>query len=119
MKAFLAIAKALSDETRVRALLSLEGGELCLCQVVDLLKLSPSTVSKHMSVLGHAGLVARRRAGRWIYYRLSGSTQAARAALRWARRSLAGEKTLADDARRVCRIRGKDLNEVATCCYKE
>lgn len=119
MKSFLAIAKALSDETRVRALLSLEGGELCLCQVVDLLKLSPSTVSKHMSVLGHAGLVARRREGRWIYYRLSGATPAARAALRWARRSLRGEKAIAEDARRVCCIRGKDLNELATCCYKE
>ena len=119
MNEFLRIAKALSDETRVRALLSLEGGELCVCQVVDLLKLSPSTVSKHMSVLGHAGLVARRREGRWIYYRLSGSTPAARAALRWARRSLAGDKAIAADARSVCCIRGKDLNEVATCCYKE
>jgi len=119
MKSFLAIAKALSDETRVRALLSLESGELCLCQVVDLLKLSPSTVSKHMSVLRHAGLVACRRDGRWIHYRLSGSTSAAREALRWARRTLAGEKTVVDDAKRVCCIRGKDLQELASCCYKE
>lgn len=119
MNDFLRIAKALSDETRVRALLSLDGGELCLCQVVDLLKLSPSTVSKHLSVLGQAGLVARRREGRWIYYRLSGGTPAARAALRWARRSLAGDKAIAADARNVCCIRGKDINEVATCCYKE
>jgi ArsR family transcriptional regulator, arsenate/arsenite/antimonite-responsive transcriptional repressor len=119
MKSFLAIAKALSDETRVRALISLEGGELCLCQVVDLLKLSPSTLSKHMSVLRDAGLVAGRRDGRWMHYRISGSTPAARGALRWARRSLAGEKTVVDDAKRVCCIRGKDLNEVATCCYKE
>ena len=119
MNDFLTIAKALSDETRVRALLSLAQGELCLCQVVDLLRLSPSTVSKHMSVLGKAGLVARRRDGRWIHYRLSGASPTARAALRWARRSLEGDKALADDARRVCCIRGKDLNEVANCCYKE
>jgi len=119
MTEFLRIAKALSDETRVRALLSLEAGELCVCQVVDLLKLSPSTVSKHMSVLGHAGLVGRRRAGKWIYYRLAGATPAARAALRWARRSLADDKAIAADARSVSSIRGKDINEVATCCYKE
>jgi DNA-binding transcriptional ArsR family regulator len=119
MNGFLQIAKALSDETRVRALLALERGELCLCQVVDLLGLSPSTVSKHMSVLGQAGLVARRRSGRWIYYRLFGATPAARAALRWARRSLAGDKAIVADARSVCCIRGKDLNDVATCCYKE
>jgi DNA-binding transcriptional ArsR family regulator len=118
MTDFLAIAKALSDETRVRALLALAGGELCLCQVVELLELSPSTVSKHLSVLGQAGLVARRRDGRWMYYRLAAATPAARAALRWARRSLAGEKVITEDARQVCCIRRKDLQEVATCCYE-
>jgi DNA-binding transcriptional ArsR family regulator len=119
MRDFLSITKALSDETRVRALLSLSQGEMCLCQVVDLLRLSPSTVSKHMKVLEQAGLVARRRDGRWIYYRLAGASPAARAALRWARRSLAGERVVVDDTRRVCCIRGKDLREVATCYDKE
>jgi len=119
MRHFLSVTKALSDETRVRALLALAQGELCLCQVVELLKLSPSTVSKHMSVLRHAGLVTSRRDGRWIHYRLSGETPAARAALRWVRRSLAGERTVVEDAKRVSCIRGKDLSEVATCCYKE
>jgi ArsR family transcriptional regulator len=119
MNEFLRIAKALSDETRVRALLSLSGGELCLCQVVDLLGLSPSTVSKHMSVLRDAGLVASRREGRWIHYRLSGNTPPARAALRWVRQSLDGERIVAEDAKRVGRIRGRDKSEVAACCYKE
>lgn len=46
MRTFIAITKALSDETRVRAMLSLRDGELCLCQIVELLALSPSTISE-------------------------------------------------------------------------
>ena len=51
MREFLEAAKALADANRVRALLALEGGELCVCQIVALLGLAPSTVSKHLSVL--------------------------------------------------------------------
>jgi ArsR family transcriptional regulator, arsenate/arsenite/antimonite-responsive transcriptional repressor len=64
------IAKALSDSHRVRALMALRAGELCVCQLIDLLKLAPSTVSKHMSVLKQSGLVESRKDSRWVYYRL-------------------------------------------------
>ncbi|GIW77819.1 MAG: hypothetical protein KatS3mg104_2882 [Phycisphaerae bacterium] len=50
-KPFLNITKALSDETRVRALLALREGELCLCQIIEMLGMAPSTVSKHMDLL--------------------------------------------------------------------
>ena len=63
--------KALCDEGRLRAYLALAQGELCVCQITALLKLAPSTVSKHMAVLKQAGLVDGRKAGRWNYYRLS------------------------------------------------
>lgn len=65
------ITKALADENRVRVILALREGELCVCQVVELLELAPSTVSKHMAVLRHAGLIEARKEGRWIYYRLA------------------------------------------------
>lgn len=71
MKSFIAITKALSDSHRVRALVALRNGELCVCQIIELLELAPSTVSKHMSVLKQAGIVDSRKEGRWIYYRLS------------------------------------------------
>ena len=83
MREFLNITKALSDENRVRALLALAGGELCLCQIIELLGLAPSTVSKHMTLLHQAGLVETRKDGRWTFYSTatdSGSPQA-RAAL--------------------------------------
>lgn len=70
LKQLVDIAKALSDSHRVRALMALRGGELCVCQLIDLLKLAPSTVSKHMSVLKQSGLVESRKDSRWVYYRL-------------------------------------------------
>lgn len=70
MNSFTAITKALSDSHRVRALAALRNGELCVCQIIEMLGLAPSTVSKHMSVLKQAGLVESRKVGRWIYYRL-------------------------------------------------
>jgi arsenate reductase len=70
MREILSIAKALGDESRLRALLAVKDGELCLCQIIQVLDLSPATVSKHMDVLERAGLVQRRRQGKWRYYRL-------------------------------------------------
>ncbi len=65
--------KALGDETRIRAVLALRDYELCVCQIVELLELAPSTISKHLQILKEAGLVESRKKGRWVYYRLSAS----------------------------------------------
>ena len=65
----LAVTKALADRQRVRILLLLRPGELCVCQVMAVLRLAASTVSKHLSVLAAAGLVEARKEGRWAYYR--------------------------------------------------
>jgi ArsR family transcriptional regulator len=65
--------KALGDETRIRIVLALQLSELCVCQIVELLELAPSTTSKHLHILKEAGLVQSRKKGRWVYYRLSRS----------------------------------------------
>ncbi len=65
------IFKALADESRVRAWMALRRGELCVCQIVELLQLAPSTVSKHLQILKDAGLIQSRKNGRWVYYHLS------------------------------------------------
>jgi ArsR family transcriptional regulator, arsenate/arsenite/antimonite-responsive transcriptional repressor len=80
------VFKALSDENRVRALLALHHQELCVCQIVELLGLAPSTVSKHMSILKNAGLVQAAKRGRWVYYRLSGADAPSemQGAIEWA-----------------------------------
>lgn len=119
MREFLAITKALSDETRLRALLALRDGELCLCHLVGLLKLAPSTVSKHLDVLCQARLVERRKDGRWAYFRLAdrSAPAAARHALRWVLKTLAADATLGRDAKRLAALRGCDPKELAAC-YK-
>lgn len=71
MRDTLDMLKALADENRLRALFALRGGELCVCQLIGLLDLAPSTVSKHLSVLRSARLVDSRKEGRWMLYRLS------------------------------------------------
>ena len=69
MRDLMAVIKALADENRVRVLLALGAGELCVCQIVELLGLAPSTVSKHLSILKQARLVESRKEGRWMFYR--------------------------------------------------
>lgn len=71
MRDLLAITKALADENRIRAVALLEGHELCLCQIVEVLGLASSTVSRHMSILHQARLVETRKQGRWAYFRLA------------------------------------------------
>ncbi len=71
MKAFIRVMKALSDPNRVRVLKLLQTGELCVCEIQNVLGLAQSTVSKHMKLLEDAGLVARKRQGTWIIYSLA------------------------------------------------
>ncbi len=103
MRDLLAVTKALSDENRVRMLLSLQGRELCLCQLIELFRLAPSTVSKHMGILHQARLVDRRKEGRWTYYRPAGRDAPApvRAALRWVRQAGDDDPKVRRDAKRL------------------
>ena len=108
MRDFMAITKSLSDRNRVRVLMFLRGGELCVCQLIEMLGLAPSTVSKHMSILYQAGLVETRKEGRWTYYRLSDNpSPIIQGALGWIEKSLSRESQIVADAklaRRVCKI---------------
>ncbi len=119
MQRLISITKALADESRVRALLALRDGELCLCQIIDLLGLSPSTVSKHMDVLQQAGLVERRKEGRWHYFRLANhqATPVVRRAIKWLLESLQDEPVVIGDAKKLCCVRQKDRRELSVC-YK-
>lgn len=84
MQPLLAIAAALSDESRLRALMAVRQQEICVCQIIELLGLAPSTVSKHLSILKNAGLVETRKDGRWIFYRIpENPTPAVTGALQW------------------------------------
>ena len=68
MSVVVKIGRAIDHPLRVRALAALRDRELCVCELVELFDLAPSTVSKHMSLIADAGLVDRRRDGKWTYY---------------------------------------------------
>jgi|LSQX01.2.fsa_nt_gb ArsR family transcriptional regulator len=65
------VFKALSDETRLRVLLMLTGGELCACQILEHFQITQPTLSYHMSMLCASGLVTGRRDGAWMRYSLN------------------------------------------------
>jgi DNA-binding transcriptional ArsR family regulator len=114
MKNYLYVTKALSDANRVRMLCALRGGELCVCQLIELLQLAPSTVSKHLSILNQADLVESRKNGRWVYYRLP-HKPAPGVAARMTKetfRALAGSPVIREDEARMDAIRNADLEEL-------
>jgi len=70
LRAYESVFKAAADPTRVRILKILEGGEMCVCQVIAILSLGQSTVSKHLFLLRSAGLIKDRRDRKWVHYSL-------------------------------------------------
>lgn len=96
MRDFITAAKAIADPTRVRILKMLEHGELCVCHLTERLGLAQSTVSKHLQLLRGAGLVADRKEGLWVYYRLETEPINSHnlAFLQLVRQSLPGEAAL-------------------------
>ena len=118
MQHVLPIARALENESRLRILLSLRSGELCLCQLIELLGAAPSTVSRHVELLRRAGLVEMRKEGRWHYYRLAGkhAPPVVREAIRWVTRALSEDQQVLDDAARLAGVRAIGPEEW-TACY--
>jgi DNA-binding transcriptional ArsR family regulator len=114
MKDFLIAAKAVADESRARVLLFLREDELCVCQVIEMLRLAPSTVSKHLSILHRAGLIEARKEGRWNYYRLSkhSANPTVRETIHWAQKCLDGTPFVAEDAERLKRVRKMDMKRL-------
>jgi len=116
MRDVLYVTKALSDESRVRILMFLRDGELCVCQIIEMLGLAPSTVSKHMAILVQAGLVERRKNGKWHYYRLSGEEASVlvQDAMKWAQIALVKSPVVSEDAKRLKVVMKKDVKALCT-----
>ena len=121
MESVLAIARALSDENRVRALLALGDQEVCVCQIVELLQLAPSTVSKHMSILKQAKLVVAKKNGRWVHYRLPGkeASPIVRQALSWVRQAAMADNGIKNDAVKMVKILDTDRELICERQYRK
>ncbi len=107
-----ALFKACSDPTRLRILHMLRGGELCVCDIVEVLNVSQPKVSRHLGHLRKAGLVDARKEGLWIHYSLRHASHPLHAKLLEAFNCCAPlDRQLGADVRKLSRVRKKAL-----CC---
>ena len=60
--------KALGDESRLKTLYLLEKRDMCVCELVAALEAAQPTMSHHLKVLENAGLIERKRKGKWVFY---------------------------------------------------
>ncbi len=92
------IAHALSDPNRIRLLSACLDGERCVCQLVELIDLSNASISKHLATLRNAGLLASRKEGRWVHYRVPSEPEPiVEDALGWVRAHGLGDKQIQED----------------------
>lgn len=70
------ILKALGDENRLRIINLLGDEELCVCEIENILEISQSNASRHLTKLGSANLVTFRKKAQWVYYRTNVNTLA-------------------------------------------
>ena len=104
------IIKALADPTRARILFLLmhRGPELCVCDLVAVLGLPQSTISRQLTMLRHLDLVNDRRAGVWMHYSVAPpASKAHQLALDLVRQGLQGEPQPAVDLKRFDELRAR------------
>lgn len=109
------VFKCLADETRLRTMLLItEEGELCVCELTCALEESQPKISRHLAQLRTCGLLADRRQGQWVYYRLHPNlpgwvVQVLQATL------AANRHWLSPDAKRLEQM-GDRPERAASCC---
>jgi ArsR family transcriptional regulator, arsenate/arsenite/antimonite-responsive transcriptional repressor len=101
--------KALADATRLRILGLLLAGEVCVCDIHESLKIPQSRASRHLAYLRRAGLVATRREGLWVHYRLAPTPDPVAAAVRQAVAHALGHLD-------IVRRDGERLQRKTGCC---
>jgi len=97
--------KALADRTRLRLINLIGDSEVCVCFLVTILKVSQPKISRHLAYLRRAGIVAARRDGKWMHYRLSEPPDEHAARIfREVRRSLAEHPLMQSDRAKLLKV---------------
>ena len=97
-----ALFRALADRTRLRILNLMRDQEVCVCYFVEILRISQPKISRHLAYLRRAGIVAARRSGTWMHYRIPAPTEASAAGiLRAVLNSLAEDREMKNDLVRL------------------
>jgi DNA-binding transcriptional ArsR family regulator len=105
------VARALGHPARLRALAMLRSGELCVCQITEVLELATSTVSLHLRELKRCGLISERKVGRWVYVGPSDDPEA----ISWVDTAIAAagdDPQLMEDARLATELRGLPVEDL-------
>ena len=97
--------KALADRTRLRLLNLLGSDEVCVCFFVEILKTNQPKISRHLAYLRRAGIVAARRDGPWIHYRVvepddENAAKVLRETMTW----LASDREMQKDRERLVKV---------------
>jgi ArsR family transcriptional regulator, arsenate/arsenite/antimonite-responsive transcriptional repressor len=98
--------KALADENRIRILKMLEVRPLCVCEITELLRISTSTVSKHLAILRNAGFITDQKDGKFVVYALiaEGEENGVRELLDLVRSRLTNEKEIKIYERKLAKL---------------
>jgi ArsR family transcriptional regulator, arsenate/arsenite/antimonite-responsive transcriptional repressor len=97
--------KALADRTRLRLINLMGDDEVCVCFFVEVLKLNQPKISRHLAYLRRAGVVAARREGKWMHYRIVEPPDPRAANIfREVRASLANDAGMKRDRARLAQI---------------
>lgn len=106
------VFKGFADPTRIRILSLLVAGELCVCDIVEILKLPQPTVSRHLAYLRRTGLVEATREWKFAHYRLAEPEHAVhRTLLNCTRTCFRGIKSLdRERARAEARVKARAAN---------
>lgn len=97
--------RALADATRLRIINLIGDHEVCVCYFVEILKTNQPKISRHLAYLRRAGIVAARREGIWMHYRLATpSDEHAAKVLADVREWLANDSAMQQDRKRLDKI---------------
>lgn len=97
--------KALADRTRLRLINLMGDDEVCVCFFVEVFKLNQPKISRHLAYLRRAGVVAARREGKWMHYRIVEPPDPRAANIfREVRASLANDTVMKRDRARLAQI---------------
>src|SRR4051812_33144266 len=97
--------RALADRTRLRLLNLIGDGEVCVCFFVEILGTNQPKISRHLAYLRRAGIVAARREGKWMHYRINTPADShAAGVLSNVRAWLAQDKEMQRDRSRLMKV---------------
>ncbi len=117
LESTVAAARALGHPARLRTMAALRTGELCVCQITEVVGLAPSTVSAHLKELKQAGLISERRDGKWVYFNLAGD-DATRSLVEASLLPLSEDPQIVADARLVGELRRLPVEDLCRFGYE-